>query len=172
MPDGTKNFKALELDEGFFRLLGRSLRKWKAISQDIAKAKLQQINDQQEFVEHYTRLRNTDTLLAFGYVVRSHERGMDRLPQADVVNALYDPDEDAEEDSTASDVSLPKLMTKSRESVRMDIGRRYKALHYFGLVERRQVTRTFVDLRLTSLGDDVNSQLDGILIQISSLEEQ
>ena len=123
----------------FFSSLGSVLQEWDQICRNLSESCSH--NDRKEFLEHYRRLRDTDAVLALGYVRRHEELTGDRMPQAKVIEVLT---------KVATDeCELPK---RSRAAVGMEIGRRYRALHYFGLVERREVTRTFVDLRLTDLG--------------------
>lgn len=170
MPDGTKRLEAGELGESFFCLLGRGLREWKAICEEIAMQKFQQCSNRQEFLEHYVRLRDTDTLLAFGYVVRSHERGEEHLPQATVVNTLYSPNNPADKMPRSSTMELPPLFVKTLEAIRMDVGRRYTALHYFGLIERRKLNQVCVALLVTEAGHVVNKRLDAAKIPALVME--
>lgn len=124
-----------------FKMLGAMFTTWNEIAHERLAATV--CDDKKELVEQFKRLKNTDTMLALGYVVRHEEKTGEALPQAHVIDAL----------SQASD-------STSRDAIRMDIGRRTKALHFFGLIERREITKTHVELRVTELGRAATTTLN------------
>lgn len=152
MLDGNSRNSLQDAPRGFFSELGVALSAWGEICEELVSDI--QSDNLKEIVKHYGRMSNVDGLLALGYVVRHFERTGDRLPQSKVIDELSARDSD--------DIASCALraVKKTKDAVRMDIARRFKALAYFGLVERRVVTVTHVDLLPTEVGMKINARLN------------
>lgn len=145
MLDSTNTRKT---SEGAFQILGRIIRSWDSLTKEVLTENYPETSDRKsDVLEHFNRLNNIDTMLAFGYVSRYKENTGNAIPQSFIVQTLY------EEQLGEEELNLTSI--KSRDSIRMDVTRRFKALEYFELVERVQKAPTYVEIELTERGSEV-----------------
>lgn len=187
MPDGTAmppdDGTAVPPDEGTavppdegttsisvnaFSLQGEFHRSWQKICHEALTRKIYDLKagvgdiDKKKLGEHYKRIKKTETLLAFGYAIRQEQREDTPLLQAHVVNVLSNPEtiEDfADMDENIAEVAKEISKYNSKESLRVDIGRRYVSLDYFGLVKRDQITATCVQISVSEFGREADRNL-------------
>lgn len=153
----------LPVGSDMFKTLGAICRAWGETSQNVARDfSLARSSDQNTFAMHRARLGDTDTLLTLGYVKRAEEKTGEPVMQATIVSALA-PDQDT------PDPDAQALNRTRKAAVRQDIKRRSETLAFFGLIDRRQVTKTAVQLRMTEYGRRVAIDLD-ILFGMEKLE--
>lgn len=120
-----------------FAQLGAIFRAWSTTTKEIAKNNvLNKETNTKEFFSHLNRLEDSETMAAFGYITRAVDRtGDNTIMQAHIVNTLA-PDCEQE-----------------RQKVRQDIKRRMDALEFFGLIERKYLTKTALQLSATEVGE-------------------
>lgn len=123
-----------------FTQLGAIYRAWAAATKEIVSENLLgKEPNTKDFVSQQNRLEDSETLAAFGYVINKGEYS---IMQADIVNTLA-PDCEQE-----------------RQKVRQDIKRRVDALEFFGLVERKYLTKTALQLVVTEAGKSFRTSFD------------
>ena len=109
---------------------------------DTEKEKEKKIKDK-KFLSHKSRLEDSETMAAFGYVARAEDKtNFNAIMQADIVKALA-PD-----------------CAQERQKVRQDIKRRMDALEFFGLIKRKYLTDTALQLSATDIGKEFRTSFN------------